>query len=186
MWYPATITTAAAVEPVSSAEVKTQSVIDFTDDDTLVTRLIAAARGHVELYCGTRLASQTVSVACDQFADMCRFPESPLNSVTSISYIDTAGDPQTLATSVYVVRSDGLEPSIKLKYRQAWPAIQQGSRITVVAVVGYATVPDDVKHAMLLLIAHWYATREAVNVGNIVTTVPMGVDPLLCNHRRNP
>lgn len=185
MWYPATITVAATAEPVSDSEAKAQATIDFTDDNALVTRLIAAARAHVEKYCGVRFASQTVSVSCDRFADMCRFPEAPATSITSIKYIDVDGAEQTLPTSVYELRADGFEPSVALKYGQAWPAMRPGSRITVVAVVGYTAAPDDVKHAMLLLMAHWYASREAVNIGTIVTTVPMGVDALLCNHRRN-
>lgn len=38
--------------------------------------------------------------------------------------------------------------------------------------------------AMLLLIGHWYANREAVNVGNITSELPLGVDALLMQHRR--
>lgn len=186
MWYPATITTPAAAEPVSDAEAKAQATIDFTDDNTLVTRLIAAARAHVEKYCGVRFASQTITVSCDRFADMCRFPEAPATSITSIKYIDVDGIEQTLPNTVYELLADGLEPSITLKYGQSWPATRPGSRITVVAVVGWATAPADVKHAMLLLIAHWYQSREAVNIGTIVTTLPMGVESLLCNDRRNP
>ena len=38
--------------------------------------------------------------------------------------------------------------------------------------------------AMLLLIGHWYANREAVNVGNITSELPLGVEALLFRHRR--
>ncbi|EEW3262234.1 phage gp6-like head-tail connector protein [Escherichia coli] len=38
--------------------------------------------------------------------------------------------------------------------------------------------------AMLLLIGHWYANREAVNVGNITSELPLGVEALLLRHRR--
>jgi uncharacterized phiE125 gp8 family phage protein len=38
-----------------------------------------------------------------------------------------------------------------------------------------ADVPEPFQVAALQLIAHWYATREAVNVGNIVTEVPWGL-----------
>ncbi len=38
--------------------------------------------------------------------------------------------------------------------------------------------------AMLLLIGHWYANREAVNVGNITSELPLGVEALLMQHRR--
>ena len=42
---------------------------------------------------------------------------------------------------------------------------------------------DDVKAAMLLLIGHWYANREAVNIGNITTEIPFAVEALLQPYR---
>ncbi len=112
----------------------------------------AAARSHVEAYCGTRLASQTVSIKCDGFSDFVRLSESPVQSVSSVSYVDASGATQTLSADVYELRSDGLEAAIVLKYGQAWPSIRQGSRITVTVVVGYAAVPPAIVHAMLLRI----------------------------------
>lgn len=38
--------------------------------------------------------------------------------------------------------------------------------------------------AMLLLIGHWYGNREGVNIGNITSEVPLGVDALLLRHRK--
>jgi uncharacterized phiE125 gp8 family phage protein len=180
MWYPATITAVAASEPVTAAEVKAQTEVDFADDDTLITLLIAGARAFTEKYCGTRLGTQTVSVKCDCFGDFKKFAEAPVQSITSISYVDSDGATQTLAASVYELRSDGLEVSIALKYGQVWPVTQSGSRITVIAVVGYTAVPDDVKRALLLYIAGGYANRENAKDGDWTA-----FDSLLCNHRRN-
>lgn len=180
MWYPATITVAAAAEPVTSTEVKAWTEIDFTDDDTIITLLIAGARAFVEKYCGVRMASQTVSVKCDSFDDMARFPEGPVTSITSITYVDAAGASQTLSTDIYELRADGIEAAIVLKYGQVWPAIQVGSRITVVAVVGHATVPANVKLAILLYIAGGYADREPEKSDEWTD-----FDSLLCNDRRN-
>lgn len=42
---------------------------------------------------------------------------------------------------------------------------------------------DDIRTAMLLLIGHWYANREAVNIGNITSEVPLAVEALLQPHR---
>lgn len=42
---------------------------------------------------------------------------------------------------------------------------------------------EDVKAAMLLLIGHWYANREAVNIGNITTEIPFAVEALLQPYR---
>lgn len=186
MWYPARVTVPADGEPVSSDEVKGQIRVDYADDDGLIDRLIAAARAYVEKYCGPRLATQTISISADGFSDLVRFPEAPVQSITSISYVDVDGISQILPTSVYEVRADGLDVSIVLKYSQHWPPIRPTTRITVAAVVGYDTVPPDVKHAILLLICHWYENREAVQVAvsrAVPEVMPMGVESLLCNHR---
>lgn len=181
-WYSATVTVAATSEPITLAEAKAQCRVDGADEDGYLNGLIAAARSHIEGYCGTPLVSRTVTVKCDGFADFALFPIVPLGAVSSISYVDGAGATQTLSTDIYEVRSDGLTASLALKSGQSWPTIQTGSRITVTATVGYSAVPEAVKHAALFLVATWHAQREAVAEGQ-VTDVPHAVDALLSNHR---
>lgn len=182
MWYAATITTPASAEPVSLAEAKAHLRVDHTDEDTPIGVVIAAARAHIEKYCGQRFAGQTLTAKCDSFSDFARLEDGPINSITSVVYLDENGDSQTLSTDVYELRADGIEASIVLKYEQTWPAIRLGSQITVVMVAGHSSAPADVKAAMLLLIGHLYANRESV--AEPLAVLPMGVDALLCNHRR--
>lgn len=181
MWYPATITVAAAAEPVSLTAAKEQCHVEAADTtfDNELNRLIAAARGYAERVCGVRFYTQTVAIKCDSFDDLAWLPEAPVQSITSIEYVDTSGASQTLASSVYEERLDGLDPQVVLKYGQTWPAIQPGSRITVTAVVGHATVPDDVLQAMLLYIEHLFTGVEMTALGGWTD-----VDNLLFNHRR--
>ena len=42
----------------------------------------------------------------------------------------------------------------------------------------------DVEQAVLLLVGHWYANREAVVIGTISTAVPLAVDRLLWYRKR--
>ena len=42
---------------------------------------------------------------------------------------------------------------------------------------------DDVKSAMLLLIGHWYESREAVTLGQAVSTIPFAVEAILQPYR---
>lgn len=179
MWYPTTITTPAASEPVSQQDAKRRLRIDFDDDNADIDLMIESARDHAEKYCNVRFASQTVEMKCDGFCDLERLPEAPISSVTSIAYVDTDGATQTLATSVYELRNDGLEAAIVRKYGQQWPAIQSGSRIAVTAVVGYADAPPAVKHAILLFIADAYEVRENAKLEDWTA-----LDALLCNYRR--
>lgn len=179
MWYPATVTVPAEAGPVTLDEAKARLNIYHDDQNADTQLIIDATLNHVEKYCGTRFAEQTIVAKCDAFADFCRLPEAPVQSVTSITYVDTDGAPQTLADTVYELRNDGLDVAIVKKYGQSWPAIQKGSRITLEAVVGYEDAPPAVKHAMLLFIGSGYQYRE--NEKDEGWTV---LDSLLCNFRR--
>lgn len=185
MWYPSTVTVAPTVEPVTLEQAKEQCGVlpAETHFNALLGRLTKAARAHCEEYCNARWAVQTFAMQCDSFADFARLPTGPLSSIASITYVDTDGEEQALDEAVYEERKDGLEPSIGLKHGRSWPRIRHGSRITLAAVYG-GSVPDDVQHAMLMLIGHWFVNREAVVTGTIATAIPMSVDALLCNHRR--
>ena len=181
MWYPSAVTVAAA-ELVTIAEARQQARSDTdTDLDAELTRLITVARNHVESYCGIRIGAQTIVAKCDSFDDLARLPDAPVTSITSITYVDTDGVTQTLATSVYELRADDLDAAVVLKFNQSWPAIQPGSRIIVTAVVGYTTAPPAVHHAMLVHIADHFADHEMVVVNGFTT-----FDALLVNHRRGP
>lgn len=178
MWYPVA-PVAPASEPITLAQARLQvRIIDpsDTDHDEALNLYIKAARAYVEAYCGQAFAARDMVANADGFIDMARLPFAPVNSITSIEYVDTAGAAQTLASSVYELRADA--DAVVLKYGQAWPPIQLGSRITLTASVG-AVPPDDVAHAMLLFVADSFAGREPAKAGDWST-----LDSLLCNHRR--
>ncbi|WFU88983.1 head-tail connector protein [Rhizobium sp. CC1099] len=170
---------AATSEPVTAADAKRRLRVDFSDDDADIDLMIASARDHAEKYCNVRFASQTVEMKCDGWCDMVRLPVAPVQAVTSIKYIDTDGVEQTLATTVYETRADGLEASIVTKYGQQWPPIRPGSRIAVTADAGYEAAPAAVKHAILLFIADAYEVRENAKIEDWTA-----LDALLCNYRR--
>jgi uncharacterized phiE125 gp8 family phage protein len=185
MWLPVTVTVAPTSEPITLAQAKEQvRVIDDTSQDDLLNAYIVAARTHVEAVTGTKLVSQTVVMKAECWGDLFHLPTGPIQSISSITYVDSAGDTQTLATSVYETRLDGIAPSIVLKYGQSWPSIRSGSLITVTGVAGYTSIPASIIHAVKLLVADWFAVREDTNVGNIVNTMPNSVMALLANHRR--
>lgn len=189
MWGPIVVTVAPAGEPVALADTKAHLRVDGTDDDALIGTQIAAARAHVEAMTGTRLYTQTVTFKTDRWSDLLDLPTAPVQSITSVGYVDTAGDAQTLAGTVYAARIDGLEPSLVLKFGQSFPPIQDRSQITVTAVVGYGDgtgQPPAIVHAIKLIVGDMYAQRETVSDGSAVSVpVVAGVDALLCNHRKH-
>lgn len=160
MWYPTAITVQPAAEPITLEEACAHLRVDDEGERFQVLRLVTMSRSFVEDYCSARWATQTAVMKCDAWGDLARLPEAPVQSVTSISYIDTDGATQTLASTVYELRADGLDAAIVAKYNQTFPVIRPGSRIAVTAVIGAAIIPPPVKHAMLLHIGASYEQRE--------------------------
>lgn len=188
MWRSVAITAAPAAEPLTTADAKAHLRVDHADDDTLIAANVAAARAHVEARTGTRLYTQTVSMKAESWDDLASLPVAPIQSITSVSYVDTAGAPQTLSTDYYDARLFGLEPGLALKFGQSWPPMQDRSLLTVVAVVGYGaagTQPPEVIHAIKLVVGDMYEHRETVGAGAVSLPVASTVDALLANHRKH-
>jgi uncharacterized phiE125 gp8 family phage protein len=192
MWQQHAVTAEPTEEPITVEEARAQVELTEGDDsfDTLLNLYIPAARGHFEdVTGGHKLITQTVEMRCSCWADLARLPIAPLQSITSVKYLDTAGDEQTLAAEAYEtigVGAKSLEPAIRLKIGQSWPQVRPVSdAIRVVALAGYgaaANVPAKLKHPLLLLIGHWFAQREAATDVRL-TDIPHGVMPQLENHR---
>lgn len=179
MWYAAKQTAPPSAEPVSVAEVKAHVYVDHVDDDGEIAMLVAAARDHVERYCNLKIATQTVVAKCDGFDDLWYLPFGPIQTITSVKYVDTDGNEQTIDPSVYELRADDLDASIVTQFGKSWPTRRAGSRISVTAVVGFTDLPPAIKHALLLLVAVGFKDREAQGMGTISTA-----DALLSNFRR--
>jgi uncharacterized phiE125 gp8 family phage protein len=180
----ATLITPPATFPVTLAEAKAQCRVLHTDEDDFITALIAAATGHVEKSCGLGLIAQTWRLSLDGFADTIQLPLAPIQSVTSVEYLDEAGDLQTASASLYTVDTTDVPGRIVLNDGEDWPETQVViNAVRVTYVVGYATPPAPIKQAILLLIGHWFENREGVVTGTITAELPLAVEALLANYR---
>lgn len=186
-WLPRVITVAPASEPVTLAEAKAHCRVDDSNSDTLLTSLITAARQYVEQYTGLAIVQQTVEVRASVFADLQAIPVGPVQSVTSLKYLDGTGVEQTLSSSAYVlIGANALQPSIETAYGYTWPGqLSQADAIRLLLVAGFATVPGPLHAAILLLIGHLFENREpvTVDVRGIPTELPHTVEALLVNYR---
>jgi hypothetical protein len=187
---PATLPT---VEPVSLAEAKAQLRIlpDFTDDDTLVMGLVATGRRLVERRLGiTLMATQYRATFADPLDLLSNRHESNWwgwSDTLELSYgpllvdgahpvaITSAG--VTVNPANYVVDADSRPARVRL--------LNPGnnSQLVVTYWAGQATaatVPPTLKSAILLMVGHLWANREAVfTSGNNAVVLPMGVEMLL-------
>lgn len=183
-----TLVEAATVWPVSVEEAKQHCfATDTSDFDTLLARLIKAATAHAERYTGRTFAVQTWRLTLDAWpaSGAIELPRGPVTDAT-VRYYDEAGDVQDLAPAATVLDLASDPQWIVLAEGEDWPELVDGiNAVEVEFVAGYAAnVPEDVRQGILMLVAHWFANREAVNVGNIVNEMPFGARALLDMHRR--
>lgn len=191
MLYGLKITTEPASEPVTTEEVKLQCGIasGVTGWDSLITIYIAAARKWCEDWCNRSFINTTWELKLDQFPHSKTYfylPRSIVWSVSSISYIDDAGDTQTWGSSNYVLSASREPARVSLAYNKLWPTVRcQPDAVTVAYVAGYgvsaANVPAAIKHAILMLCCHMFNNRSAVDAANL-KEIPMGVKALLQPH----
>lgn len=109
-------------------------------------------------------------------------PLPPLQSVASVNYYDFAGNFNTVSPSTYNV-SLQFSPRIQPQYSLVWPISRPTiDSVQITFTSGYgnfpSNVPVNVKHAMLMHVAHLYENREAVMQGGFVA-IPLAVDALL-------
>jgi len=186
---PLSLVAAPTLEPISIAEARAQCRVDGNDEDGLIAGYVLAARDYVETYTRRALMTQTWDQIGNCLVNEIVLKKPPIQSVTSVKYLDGSGVEQTLAPSQYrIVRRDTGEYVIVPAYGVTWPTPQavEGA-VTVRFVAGYgaapSNVPEAIRQALLILVAHLYAIREPVVTGTIVSEVPLSVDTLLFPHR---
>lgn len=195
--YRPVLVTAPTIKPVTLTEAKAWLDISYTEKDTVITGLIATATAHLDGWTGILgrcLCEQTWRQDFDRFARCLRLPLAPVISITSVKYDDENGDEQTVSSSDYALLVDDLGPYVKFGDEFSFPALSAARpAVRVTYLAGYAdisgspktsSVPDDIKHAIALLVRHWFDNPTAVVVGVSAQAMPMAVDSLLAKHRR--
>lgn len=190
------LVTGPTQEPVTLSEAKAHCRIAISDDDGLLAGYILAARVYLEETSGRAFLSQTWDYIIDHdwpwFLDLdtnrhirqIQIPKAPLQSVTSITYVDTDGATQTLASNQYVVDEAPTIGRIYPAYSVQWPTVRcQPEAITVRFVAGSASTHDAIRQAILLLVGHWYENRETVVIGQAPAEMPMAVSALIAPYR---
>jgi uncharacterized phiE125 gp8 family phage protein len=163
-----------------------------SQEDTLLTTLISAARQYVEAVTRRALITQTWYGYLDEFPKCNSFalPLGNLLSVTSIAYKDSAGTSTTMTvTTDYLVDTDSDPGRIVLPYGTSWPrgTFYPTNPITIEYVCGYgataASVPEAIRTAIKMVVANYYENREPMIVGQLVSEVKLAVDSLLAPYR---
>lgn len=177
-----------------------------TTDDPLLGLFIASARAAAETELHRHLVTQTLDLYLDYFpgadprwwdarqrkwfyGDDYEIRLPPLQSVTSITYVDTDGATQTLAASQYLVDAKSQPARIRPAYGLSWPsAREQANAVIVRFVAGYgaaAAVPACIKNWMLVRVKTLWENRDQIVVGTngLVQIPPAFIDSMLDSER---
>lgn len=157
-------------------------------DEGLISDLIPAARERAEEFTGLCLAPSTWEYRVDSLDDRIRIPMQPITSITSVEYVDTDGNVQTLSTSLYVADIHRRPPEIRRGWNVIYPTVRNEPGCVRITFEAGPTdgespnpypLPRPIYQAMMLIIGHLYEHREDVVVGTIATEIPLGAQALM-------
>jgi uncharacterized phiE125 gp8 family phage protein len=197
------LVTAPAYEPVTLSDMRDHLRVTTHDDDAYLTALIVAAREWSETFTRRCFVQQTWDQWFDGFpsGDRIELSKAPLVSVTGVYYTDYAESTTTMTVSTeYVVDSDSVPGAVCLAYGTTWPSFTPSVKnpVKVRYVAGYsaaasddsppvydyrANVPKSIKHAIKLIVGHYYNNRENTIAGVGLTDIPFGAEYLLWPYR---
>ena len=170
-------------EPVTLDELKAHLRIFHFDEDLEISAYLRAARETAEAWANRALITQTATVKMSRFlvstTQLIELPYGTLQSVTSITYVDEAGDSQAWASSNYVVDTGHVPGRVGLAYNASWPTIRDWDLpITIIYEVGFGSsatdVPQALRTAVKMIAAEMYERRDNSIIGAAVseTTLP--------------
>ena len=176
-----------SAEPWSVAEAKGFLRVEHGDDDAVIAALIAAARGHVEALTRRALLVQRWRFVLDAWPANGRLDPriGPLRSVIAARTFDTANDAHSIDVATFVV-----DAAADIIASPSWALPLPGrlaAGIELDVELGYGAtasdVPDGLRHAIRMLVAHWYENRGLATIGASAAMLPGGLGALIAPYR---
>jgi uncharacterized phiE125 gp8 family phage protein len=178
--------------PVDFAEAKKQCEIGESDTahDSHIKRLIAAATADVERHTRRALITQTWRLSLREFpqGNQIELPRPRLQSVSSITYVNTSGTTVTIDASEYQVSTDASPGYVEPAYSKSWPSVRTETadaiKITYVAGYGstYSSVPEQFRNVVYELVAFRFVRRGDDDI-SIPKHIQWALDSLKCGAR---
>lgn len=154
-------------EPVTLADVKAQARIETDDEDALLNSYITAARQMIEGYLNVSLVERVVTAnLLNELGDI-YLPYGPIGEITS--FVQDHAPEDKIDADIYKLRGQ--------QFKRISTAFDDS--ITVTYTVGYATVPQYLKVAVLQQVAFMYENR-----GDVEKVLSPDVKNSLAQYRR--
>jgi uncharacterized phiE125 gp8 family phage protein len=185
---PSLLLTAPAVEPIALADMKAFLRVETADDDDVITALIAGSRIHVEAQTRRALITQSWRLSRDSWPEDGRLKvlPAPLQTLAAARVYDENNTTHAIDTQSFV-----LDLGASALAFAPWALPMPGRLVAGIELdvtVGYGDaagdVPEPLKQAIRLLVAHWYENRGLVATGATqIAALPQTVAALLAPYR---
>jgi uncharacterized phiE125 gp8 family phage protein len=174
-----------ATHPITVEDARLHLDLDDNYYDSQLDQLISVARRRVEQDTRRSLITQTHVLSMDTFPSngIIELPTAPVQSVTSVTYVDTADATQTFSASKYSVDSNNTPSRIIVNAAEDFPTVRghyDDIKVTYIAGYGSTVVSVDpvAKFAILMLISHLFNSPSVTSHGS-VNIVPVGYESLI-------
>lgn len=183
-----TLTMAPAIFPISRTEAKDHLRVSTDDEDGYIDLVIAAAVDYYERQAWLQLITATYEFYLDKFPEgntPIELPRPPLQSITSISYVDENGNTQTWDVSKYEVDTSLLPGKVRPTKSESYPGTNdQFKAVTITFKAGYGDseeeIPDTILSTLKLLISYLYDHRDfVIPQKERGQNIPMGIINML-------
>lgn len=184
------VVTAPTDLPVTLDELKAQTVVDFSEHDTMLTSFLQAATHHLDGpagILGRAIMSQVVVQKFHGFENVMRLPYGLASSISEVAYFDESDVAQVITG--WALHEDGSGSYLKFPSDTVFPGVyERDDAISVTYTAGWggaASVPGPIKLAIKMLAATWYENRETVKIDGISPSeIPFSVKSLIAPFRR--
>lgn len=177
-----------AAEPVTLAGVKAHLRLDHDSEDDLLSGLIRAAREEVERSAGLALIEQKWRLALDAWPrkGCVVIPLHPVREILSVTAYGSEGEASLIDPSAWQADLVSRPARLHLEGLPGALRAMNGIEIDFVAGFGEAAtdVPDLLRRAIVLLVAHWYEFRSGFGPADQPVSYPAGYERMIAPYRR--
>lgn len=180
-------TGAPAVEPVTMVDAKAHLRVSHASEDALIGGLIRAAREDVERTTGMALIDQSWRLVLDAWPvdNFVMLTRHPVCQVMSVTTYGSEGEASIVGPAGYQL--DTLSRPARILFAKAPDRLRTMNGVEIDFRAGFGEagtdVPDLIKRAILLLVAHWYEFRTSFGPDEQPVSYPAGYDRLLAGYR---
>ncbi|MBW6421259.1 head-tail connector protein [Rhizobium sp. XQZ8] len=180
-------TTPPSAEPLTLAEIKVHLRIDGTDEDALLTSLIATAREHLERETGLCLITQSWRLYLYRWPKdgIARIEKYPVRTIDAVTVYEADGAAVEVPLEDHLLDGEGRPARLWLKSPPTPGQAMNGIEIDFSAGFGEAgaDVPDTLKRAMSIHTGHMFAFRGVISPDQQPAGIPDGYERLIAPYR---